>query len=91
MTVIYKNIKVCIKSIDGKCPVNHQVGETFHIKNHRIISEGEDGLCLYALSAMIPYFTAYYRDTPEGDWINNKKELQCPDSKNTVIFEIERY
>jgi len=89
--VIFKNIKIRIKSINGKCPVNHQVGDTFYIKNHRIISECEGGLCLYALSAMTPYFTAYYRDTPEEDWINNKKELQCPDNKNTVIFEIERY
>ena len=88
---MYKKVKITVKSVDGKCPVGHNVGDTFFIKNHRLINDCKEGLCLYALSAMTPYLTAYYRETPKDDWINNKKELQCPDNKNTVIFKIERY
>jgi uncharacterized repeat protein (TIGR04076 family) len=45
---------------------------------------------MYALPALIPYLTAYYRETPPEDWINRKQELQCPDSSNTVVFALER-
>ncbi len=48
------------------------------------------GLCLYALPALLPYLTAYCRQTPDDDWINDKKELQCPDNDNAVIFGLER-
>ena len=48
------------------------------------------GLCMYALPALLPYLTAYCRQTPEDDWINMKKELQCPDNTNAVIFGLER-
>ena len=40
--------------------------------------------------AMVPYLTAYCRNTPEDDWINTIQELQCPDSANAVVFRLER-
>ncbi|RLI88847.1 MAG: hypothetical protein DRO98_02285 [Archaeoglobales archaeon] len=40
-------------------------------------------ICIYALSALIPYITAAYRET-EG-WINAVEVLQCPDPENTEI------
>ena len=40
-------------------------------------------ICIYALSALIPYITAAYRET-EG-WINAVEVLQCSDPENTEI------
>ncbi|MEW5898678.1 MAG: hypothetical protein AB1652_05835 [Bacillota bacterium] len=38
---------------------------------------------LYALSALLPYLTAAYRQTAEGDWINQVVELQ---RRGQVLF-----
>ena len=47
-------------------------------------------ICIYALSALIPYITAAYRETPPDDWINAVEVLQRPDPENTVRFRIIR-
>jgi uncharacterized repeat protein (TIGR04076 family) len=63
----------------------------FRTKGGLIIEAGEpQGLCLYARPALLPYLTAYCRETPAEGWINLKRELQCPDNDNAVIFGIER-
>ncbi len=64
--------------------------EKIVIENGLINLKESDRVCLYALGGLLPYLTVLYRETPEVDWINQKQEIQCPDNKNTVIFEIER-
>jgi uncharacterized repeat protein (TIGR04076 family) len=56
-----------------------------------MVEPGEpSGICLYALTAMMPYLASYCRKTDESDWINLKQELQCPDNTNSVVFGLER-
>jgi uncharacterized repeat protein (TIGR04076 family) len=83
--------KLTVKSVKGFCSAGYKVGDFFHIKGGLMIEAGEPkGICMYALPALIPYLTAYCRETSANDWINLKQELQCPDNTNTVIFGLER-
>ena len=85
------DIKCTVKSVKGFCSAGYKAGDYFFIKDGVMIETGNmTGLCMYALPALLPYLTAYCRETPEGDWINMKKELQCPDNTNAVIFGLER-
>jgi len=85
------NIKCTVKSVKGFCSAGYKVGDYFFIRDGVLIeAEKPKGLCMYALPALLPYLTAYCRETPDSDWINRKKELQCPDKDNTVIFGLER-
>ncbi len=84
-------IKITVKSVKGSCGAGYKVGDFFTIENGVMIVPGEpNGLCMYAIPALLPYLTAYCRETPPDDWINLKKELQCPDNTNAVIFGLER-
>ena len=85
------NIKCTVKSVRGECAAGYKVGDHFLIKDMAMVEPGEPkGICLHALTAMVPYLTAYCRKTPEDDWINMIQELQCPDSTNSVVFSLER-
>ena len=86
------DIKCTVKSVKGFCSAGYKVGDYFFVKDGLMIEAGQPrGLCIYALPALLHYLTAYCRKTSEDDWINDKKELQCPDSDNTVIFTLERF
>jgi len=78
-----------VKESRGDCPY-YKVGDKITFEDPEIIKEESGKLCLYALLALAPYLTALCRDTPEEDWINRKRTIQCPDSDRPVIFEIER-
>ncbi|HDQ03156.1 MAG TPA: TIGR04076 family protein [Deltaproteobacteria bacterium] len=85
------DVRCSVKSVKGFCSAGYKVGDHFFIKNGVMLEAGEPkGLCIYAVGGLLPYLTAYCRQTPDGDWINNKKELQCPDNDNAVIFSLER-
>jgi len=85
------DVKLTVKSVKGFCSAGYKVGDYFHIKGGLMIEAGKpQGICMYALPALIPYLTAYCRETSASDWINLKKELQCPDNTNAVIFGLER-
>lgn len=85
------DIKCTVKSVKGSCAAGYKKGDHFFIRGGVMIEAGEPrGLCMFALPALLPYLTAYCRETPATDWINRKKELQCPDNDNAVIFGIER-
>ena len=85
------DVKLTVKSVKGNCAAGYTVGDHFYIKNGLMIETGKPkGICMYALPALLPYLTAYCRDTDPEDWINRKTELQCPDNTNAVIFGLER-
>ncbi len=83
-------LKITIRSVAGNCAAGYKVGDYFLVKEPMLIPAQPKGLCMYAVAAILPYLTAYYRDTPPEDWINRKAQLQCPDSTNTVVFGLER-
>ena len=85
------DVKVTVKSVKGFCSAGYKPGDYFMLRDGLLIEAGKPaGLCIYALPALIPYLTAYCRETAPDDWINNKRELQCPDNDNAVIFGLER-
>lgn len=85
------DIKCTVKSVKGYCSAGYKPGDYFVIRDGIMVEAGEPkGICMYTLPALIPYFTAYGRKTDPTDWINEIRELQCPDSHNTVVFAIER-
>ena len=61
-------------------------GDTIKVED--LVIKGK--ICICTLSALIPYITAVYRETPSDDWINAVEVLQCPDLENTVKFRITR-
>jgi len=84
------DIKITVKSLKGNCAAGYKVGDYFYLKGPHLVAGQPKEICVYALGALIPYLTVFCRKTLAEDWINNKKELQCPDNINTVIFEITR-
>ncbi|WP_456468949.1 hypothetical protein [Archaeoglobus sp.] len=56
-----------------KIVVEDVKGDTIEVEDPVIKGK----LCIYALSALIPYITASYRETSSDDWINAVEYLQC--------------
>jgi uncharacterized repeat protein (TIGR04076 family) len=84
------DVKITVKSVKGECSAGYKVGDYFYLKDPNLFAGKPEGICIYALGALIPYLTAFCRETERGDWINNVKELQCADNLNSVTFEITR-
>jgi uncharacterized repeat protein (TIGR04076 family) len=86
-----RKVKVTVKSVKGNCAAGYKEGDYFMVEDGLMIVPCQpEGMCMYALPALLPYLTAYCRETAPGDWINLKSELQCPDNTNAVIFGLER-
>jgi uncharacterized repeat protein (TIGR04076 family) len=84
-------VRCTVESVKGNCAAGYRVGDSFLLKDAFMIEAVQPKtLCLHALAAMSTYLTAYARRTDPADWINFKKELQCPDNDNAVIFRLER-
>ncbi|MEM0202382.1 MAG: TIGR04076 family protein [Archaeoglobaceae archaeon] len=81
-----KKLKIVVEDVKGTCYANYKIGDEIVVEDPVI----EGRICIYAFSALIPYLTAAYRETPKEDWINLVEKLQCPDPKNTVTFRVER-
>lgn len=82
---MYK-LKIVVEDVKGKCYAGYERGDTIEVEDPVIKGK----ICIYALSALIPYITAAYRETLPDDWINVVEVLQCPDPENTVRFRIIR-
>jgi uncharacterized repeat protein (TIGR04076 family) len=81
------DIKVTVKSVNGKCSLGHQVGEEFIFNGG--IAPG--GLCTEGMLTVIPAArtlmfggTHFWEDDPDAI------SVCCPDPKNPVVFEIRR-
>jgi uncharacterized repeat protein (TIGR04076 family) len=84
-------VEIEVKSVKGYCSAGYKEGDKIVIGESGIdISRTNCNICIYAISSLIPYITAFSRETSEDDWINMLEELQCPDSANTVTFKMSR-
>ncbi len=84
---MYK-LEIQVVEVRGECSAGYRTGDKFYVEDPNILSKKP--ICIYAISALIPYITAKYRHVPDNDWINHVELLECPDPENTVIFKIKR-
>lgn len=84
-----KNLVVRVKEVRGKCNV-HKPGDCFKLISGRLVLPGPNKyVCIYALSSLLPLLPAKQRNIVEpSDWLPKVREVQCPDPKGVVIWEI---
>ncbi|GEM_PF-258559 len=88
---MYK-IVLRVKEVRGECAAKLRPGDKITYLEPQIVMEETDRICVFALSAILPYLSALSRETAEReDWIPLVRELQCPDPVNRVVFEVERH
>jgi len=88
---MYRIIVTAKKQLKGYCHV-HKEGDTFIIEEGQIIRLVKgNGICIYALAAMLPLFPALSKELPADDWMSAEvQEYTCLDPENTMLFEIKR-
>jgi len=85
------DLKVTVDEVQGFCDLPMEEGDHFWVKGGRIITPPGQGVCLWALQSMMPFFPAKQRVIEEeNDWIPDTKRLICPDPNGGVVFKIER-
>ncbi|MFQ6089026.1 MAG: TIGR04076 family protein [Candidatus Methanofastidiosia archaeon] len=73
-----------VEVVRGKCPFGYKVGDEW------IYGERSLALCHWANHVILPFATAlrFGGEIPWGE--KGKVRVCCPDSKNILVFEIER-
>ena len=84
-----KTLIVKVKAIEGYCNA-HKVGDCFRLEGGKLSFPGENKhVCIYALSSLLPLLPAKQRKIDEpDDWLPKVSEVECPDPKGRVIWEI---
>jgi carbon-monoxide dehydrogenase iron sulfur subunit len=84
-----KTLIVKVKKIEGHCDT-HRVGDCFKLEGGRLsFPEENKHICIYALSSLLPLLPAKQRQIDEpNDWLPKVFEVECPDPKGRVIWEI---
>ena len=80
-------VKIRVVSKNGTCETNHKIGDEIIISENGI----EGKICIHALYSMLPKaFAIMYGAT--FPWVKDGENPRhaCPDSKNPVVFELER-
>ena len=84
----FRDLKVTLLKVKGNCS-RCQAGLEFEVRNAKLHLP-EEGLCLFALGALIPNLTASIINAePEEDFLNLINEFQCPDPFAEVRFKVE--
>jgi len=84
-----KTLIVTVKTIEGYCNT-HKIGDCFRLEGGKLSFSGENKhVCIYALSSLLPLLPAKQRKIDEpDDWLPKVFEVECPDPKGRVIWEI---
>lgn len=82
---VYK-VQVTIKSIEGECPQEFKVGQSWLIDG-----KTPAGMCMGAYNSISPAVRVF-RFGGEHPWDEDKDVtyISCPDPKNRVIYELKR-
>jgi uncharacterized repeat protein (TIGR04076 family) len=86
---MYKIILEVIQ-VPEQCAADYKVGDKIVIEDPKIMLKESTNVCLYALSALIPYLIPLTRELPKDDWMNQITELNCSDPHNSVKFKVTR-
>ena len=84
-----KKLVVRVKEVRGYCNI-HREGDCFVLDGGKLQLPGPNKhVCIYALSSLLPLLPAKQRRIEEpDDWLPRVREVQCPDPKGIVIWEI---
>jgi uncharacterized repeat protein (TIGR04076 family) len=84
-----KILIVKVKAIEGVCDT-HKVGDCFRLEGGKLSFPGKNKhVCIYALSSLLPLLPSKQRKIDEpNDWLPKIFEVECPDPKGRVIWEI---
>ncbi len=83
-----RDLKVTLLKVEGNCS-RCRAGMEFEVRNAKLHLP-EEGLCLFALGALIPNLTASIINAePKEDFLNLINEFQCPDPFAEVRFKVE--
>ncbi|MCD6509132.1 MAG: TIGR04076 family protein [Thermoprotei archaeon] len=84
-----KTLLIRVKEIQGHCDI-HKVGDCFRLEGGKLSLPGPNRhVCIYALASLLPLLPAKQRKIDEpDDWLPRVREIQCPDPKGRVIWEV---
>ncbi|MDY7037535.1 MAG: TIGR04076 family protein [Thermodesulfobacteriota bacterium] len=91
-------IRITVKEIKGECHI-HNVDDTYLVEEdgQSLRLEKGEKICTYALSGMLPLFSALSKELGKEDWMAAETQIyQCPDpgqergGGGTVYFEVKR-
>lgn len=76
--------------VPKKCAAGYKVGDRIVIEDPIVVSRESANVCIFALSALMPYLTPLSRDLQKDDWMGSVDELSCQDSHDPVRFKVIR-
>lgn len=83
-----RDLKIKLIKVEGACS-RCRAGTEMEVRNAKLHIP-EEGMCLFALGALIPNLTASIISTSEdNDFLNLINEFQCPDPFAEVRFKVE--
>jgi len=85
----FRDLRVTAVKVEGKCS-RTKSGATFFVRNAKLELPSGEGVCLFALSSLLPPLTGAMMKTAPGDgMLDVLQEWQCPDPLAKVVFRIE--
>lgn len=79
-----------VVQVPKKCAANYRIGDKIVIDDATVVLSESSNVCLYALSALMPYLTPLSRELTEDDWMSRVTELSCQDPHESVKFKVTR-
>jgi len=89
MSQMYKLVLEVVQ-VPKKCAANYRIGDKIVIDDATVVLSESSNVCLYALSALMPYLTPLSRELAEDDWMSRATELSCQDPHESVKFKVTR-
>jgi uncharacterized repeat protein (TIGR04076 family) len=84
-------LKITVERIDGYCNMPMLVGDYFYVDDYKLKIPGEKGICMWALSSIIPLVPLINEQDCLSDdhWAKKVEHIACPDPKGKVIYRVE--
>ena len=83
----FRDLKITLERVEGACS-GCRAGMEFEVRDLKL-QLPEEGLCLFALGALVPNLTAAACSSPDNDFLELINEFQCPDPFAIVRFKVE--
>jgi len=84
-----KKVLIKIVEIEGECS-KHKVGDSWVMENGTLYDPDKNGICVYALNAIMPMLPLKETEVAEKDhWIFKYRDFVCPDINGRALFRIE--